>query len=126
MTDVLIDVATRCLRKTSGGEYFYDDKDVEQIVSASVALGNGDELVKACVGLIELAVFLQGQNGARAAHTIATQVFAALAARLSAATGGDQLRDRARKLAELGSENSNTGAAMSRPVAKGVGLRKKR
>ncbi len=126
MRDALVEVATRCLRKTTGGEYYYDDKDVQEIVDASVALGNGDDLVKASAGLIELAVFLRGQNGSRAAHTIATQVFASLAVRLSAATGGDQLRERARQLAELSSENSTTGAAMNRPAAKGVGLGRKR
>ena len=126
MRDALIDVATRCLRKSPSGEYYYDDKDVQEIVDASVSLGNGDDLVKASVGLLELAVFLHGQNGSRAAHTIATRVFAALAVRLSAATGGDQLRERARKLAELSSENSNTGAAMKRPAAKGVGLGRRR
>ncbi len=103
----------------------YGEEDVQAILRASVGLGNGAELYAACRRLVEFAAYLHKTNGAAAAQTLATQVLMPLAERLGSTANGNHFRDQARQLAQLGNENSSTSGAFARPVASGIGLRRR-
>ncbi len=119
----LVDIAARHLRKKPSGALFYAPEDVRAILDESTALGNGDELLRACGELVEFMVYLKGAGGPEAARTIASELFSAFAERMKLAEGGEHLCEGARKLAKLAAESTDTGAAMKRPTLKGVGLR---
>ena len=122
----LVEIVGRYMRQTPSGQLYLEEKDVPAILKASQSLGNGEELYNACTELIAFVGFLNRHNGAPAAHVLVTRTFGEFAKRLATGHGGEHFRDKARQLAELSAEQSNTGAAMQPPKRVGAGIRRQR